>query len=92
MSAYNELPDDFKNHWKQNKLHELYYFKNITKEFKKEGKYINIYTYNFLTSKRIKSQTESQKYIYYLKYNTSTLNYELNGRRYSNYKDTIKDM
>ena len=45
MTCYYELPDDFRNHWLQNMIYELFHYGKLTKVFEKKGYYIHIYEY-----------------------------------------------
>jgi hypothetical protein len=97
MSAYNELPDEFKSYWIQSKIYELYYFTNVVKKFEKNGNKIHIYDLDFVTMQRIKEGQESN-YRFSLKYNISINNYELINnnksvyKKYTNYKDVLDDL
>jgi hypothetical protein len=96
MSAYNELPDEFKSYWIQSKIYELYYFTNVVKKFEKNGNKIHIYDLDFVNMQRIKAGKESN-YRFSLNYNISTHNYELINnktiyKRYTNYKDVLVDL
>jgi hypothetical protein len=84
MACYYELPDDFRNHWLQNMIYELFHYGKLTKVFEKRGYYIHIYEYITQRGKYTK--------LYTLKYNTMISSYEINTTRYTDYKQVLHVM
>ncbi len=81
MSAYDELPQDFKDHWFSNLIYETYHWLNLTKHFTKRGHCIIIYDCKYRNENTIIHKI--------LQYNITTQNYEIDSKRFFNYSEAL---